>query len=148
MEIGNAHPLTKARADLADVRREIAELQAREKKLAQFVELGVELYGEQSGLPPQETEEVFLANPIQTGSAGSGRKLPMKRLVIGFSKEAITQSGPKHTRDLIAYIEGKGVSISGSSKLTTISKILSQSSEFTSDRTTGWSLVIAQSDGH
>jgi hypothetical protein len=130
------NPLGAAQAELASVRSQIDALQKREQKLQAFIDLGRELFSsaidQELAAPPSDDLNVFERMAI-------AQRPSMKARILELAREAIQKNGPMHTRDLLAYVERAGVSVTGADKLITVSVILSRSDEFKSDRTAGWS---------
>lgn len=139
------NPYSQAEDALIVVRREIAALREREQKLETFLNLGKELFSDQIGVRPRRRVQLELsettANTLKSMIAEASQKVSMKASVLKLAKKAIQERGSIHTRDLVAYIEATGVTVTGADKPTTVSVILSRSDDFVSDRTKGWSLV-------
>lgn len=143
----------KAQAELSDIDARIAVLQQRREALRQFVALGRQLYG--GGEHVQEihvqSSDVFRvvaarasATAAQTMSAAEFKSFLVERSnkarILSVCRGHIGAHGPTSTRDLLAILEGAGVTVTGNDKVNTLSVILSKSDEFESDRRLGWSL--------
>lgn len=140
----------KAEAELTNIDSQLAKLERRRDELRQFVELGRRLYagtgserrptGTAIRIPRRRLAE-DAEPPSQAGAfIQRARELSLKASVLQLSEQAISERGPTHTRELIDYIESRGVQITGSDKTVTVSVILSRSDRFASDRTRGWTL--------
>lgn len=138
------NPYSQAEEALIVVRREIAALREREQKLETFLNLGKELFANQIGAHHRKRVPLILsdstANALKSMTE-SGQRVSMKASVLNLARKAIEERGSIHTRDLVAYIEAAGVTVTGADKPTTVSVILSRSDDFVSDRSKGWTLV-------
>lgn len=137
------NPYSQAEDALIVVRREIAALREREQKLETFLNLGKELFADQIGAHHRKRIPLILSDSTASAlksMAESGQRMSMKASVLNLARKAIEERGSIHTRDLVAYIEATGVTVTGADKSTTVSVILSRSDDFVSDRSKGWSL--------
>lgn len=135
----------KASADLAAVREEILRLQARERKLKQFIDA----YADDETAPT-------LSNSGYTGAALDNFKAAMmaRRAAYGAPSESTTKGSvasavqrilsdgkPRHTRELLELLKQEGVGLGGAAdQILALSRILSQDKRFMPNRTLGWSL--------
>ena len=135
--------LSKAKAELAVIDRQIARLNEKQARLRDFVQV----YGELAGtvpsvpltVPPQQPEPTFTERARITMSELS-KGVTLKSMIAGAVSMILADGTPRHTRALVPLIEKQGIEISGKDKVQAVSAILSADDRFKADRSVGWSL--------
>lgn len=154
-------PYSQAHAELAEIDSRIATLRQRRETLQKFIELGHALYGDMSvsvGGRSSLTANIGSAivnaaqNLIPLDQRGTVQsvmfehKRTAKARILAVCRAHIDFRGPTHTRDLLAAVAAAGIEVTGTDKVSTLSVLLSKSSEFRSDRKLGWSLITTHTE--
>jgi len=140
-----AGAIARAERDLAEVRREIGDLEqqlaaAKERagKIAVFLEMA-QIYGANGGGASNPSPSSAI-EPKLTPSIDSkgGLAKAAAREVITVLRE---RGQPVHTKELLDILRARGIEIAGRNPVTNLSGYLSRSPELTADRAAGWSLA-------
>jgi len=120
-----------AQQELEEVERQIALLIRRRDLLRPLVKT----YRDNDASVPLDPPTV----PIQEMTTAI-RRNTQKGQIIAAVIEILPKYGHRHTRDLVADLEARGIDIKAKDKLLALSAILSKDDLFVASRKLGWSL--------
>lgn len=133
----------QAEADLREVEGKMAELEAQQDLLSEFLHAGRALLGIADGAPlPAVTPSVLLPPqaPMFVVAHNVAPPRSLKDRVTQACLSILADGFPMKPQELIKVLERRGVVIGGTNKPMALSAMLSKDGRFQPDRKRGWSL--------
>lgn len=132
--------VSKAKADLEEIRQQIARMKQREAKLQHFLDAYADDDpARENSLFPMDFKSAlavsYLTKPSEKESLSTKDKVAIA------VAEILADGRPRHTRELLAYLNKQGIGIGAAAdQVLALSRILSNDKRFKPSRSFGWSL--------
>jgi hypothetical protein len=73
--------------------------------------------------------------------------LTIKHQIIEGCQRLLADGKPRHTRDLVSYLQGQGIALKGKDPVLQVSAVLSKDKRFAASRKVGWTLQPQNGEG-
>lgn len=127
--------IQKAKADLAEIKAQVAPLLAKQRKLEAFLSI----YSDDKSA---DSQSELPLSPFQAmvALANAGQRSPAKAIVTNAVYEILSDGNPRPTRQLLGLLTERNIEVGGADKVLALSALLSRDDRFQASRAVGWSL--------